>query len=369
MPSQVRYGEARASAPLSQESVALRLFDYQCWCSVASEWLRPTSQNLKSSDILCRLDPVRKFEAGLDHLPGLHFQPSPVDRPLDPATPILAVGLHHLGLGEAARFLRGLVLLAHDGTGEADQGFDGREHLHHTRPALYLAVGPLLHVVGPEALPVRGREVEVGQCVGLGLLEDPIRLRAARLEHVAGHVVHGGHGRGVPSPEDRREGAADPPPEPPRPRLAHAVAHEADGAPLPRSTLEDLAERADEPRAGVGGHAALPATLHVGRVQPDVGHGRAVERPAAQLVDVGVERRGDGAHLVLAEPGDAHLLGDALHLLRAGAGGVHLGHGRGEGAVHSLVVLDRVAGKKLPVLSLGMRSVSVPKQVARLRSR
>ena len=38
-------------------------------------------------------------------------------------------------------------------------------------PALYLAVRPLLDVVGAYPPPVRGREVEVGERVGLGLLQ------------------------------------------------------------------------------------------------------------------------------------------------------------------------------------------------------
>lgn len=53
-------------------------------------------------------------------------------------------------------------------------------------------------------------------------------------------------------------------------------------------------------------------------------------------------RRRDGAHLVLGEPGDAHLLGHPLHLAGARAGGVHLGDGGNEGAVRALVALDHV---------------------------
>lgn len=51
---------------------------------------------------------------------------------------------------------------------------------------------------------------------------------------------------------------------------------------------------------------------------------------------------GDGAHLVLREPGNAHLLGHPLHLAGTRAGGVHLGDGGNEGAVHALVALDHV---------------------------
>lgn len=49
---------------------------------------------------------------------------------------------------------------------------------------------------------------------------------------------------------------------------------------------------------GDGGDAPLVAALDVGRVEPGVGHRRAVERPSAQLLDVVVQARGDGAHPV-----------------------------------------------------------------------
>lgn len=45
---------------------------------------------------------------------------------------------------------------------------------------------------------------------------------------------------------------------------------------------------------------------------------------------------------VLREPGDAYLLGYPLHLAGARAGGVHLGDGGNEGAVHAPVALDHV---------------------------
>ena len=240
--------------------------------------------------------------------------------------PPLVVELVHLRFGEVTRLQPYLVLLAHDGAGEADQGFGGRENLHHPRPALCLAVGALLDVVRPESLPVRGREVEAGQRVRLGPLENPRHPRAARLQHVAGHVVHGRHGRGVPAPEDRREDAADLSPELPGACLAHAVAHEVHAVPLP------------------GG--APQAAPRVGGVEPHVGHRRAVEWAAAELVDVCVQARGDCADLVLRDPRGAHLLGDPLDLPRTGAGGVHLGHRGDERAVDPLVALDRVVGEE-----------------------
>lgn len=217
-------------------------------------------------------------------------------------------------------------------------------------------------------------------------------------------MVHGRHGGGVAPAEDLRDNPADAAPELPGAGLAHAVAHEVDGAALPRGALEDLAEGADEARVGVGDdephahrparadgpqegeprvvglgvhhidaqdappaarvaadgrhhgggrHAPLAAAPDVGRVEPDVGHRGAVERPPAQLLDVGVQARGDGAHLLLGEPGDAHLLGHPLHLAGAGAGGVHLGHGGHEGAVGALVALEHVLREEAAGAELG----------------
>lgn len=241
------------------------------------------------------------------------------------------------------------------------------------------------------------RKVEVDQRVGLGLLQHSRRPRAAPRQHVARRVVHGRHGGGVAPEGHLRRDPAHAAPELPGADLAHAVAHEVDRAALPRGALEDLAERPDEPRVGVqddepharrparadgpqegeprvvglgvnhvyaqnappaariaadggdhggGGDAPLAAALDVGRVEPDVGHRRAVERPSAQVIDVCVQARGDCAHLVLREPGDTHLLGHPLHLAGARARGVHLGDGGDEGAVDALVALEHVLREK-----------------------
>lgn len=237
------------------------------------------------------------------------------------------------------------------------------------------------------------REVEVGQRVGLRLLEDRRRPRAAPRQHVAGRVVHGGHGGGVAPAEHLRDDPAHTAPELPGAGLAHAVAHEVDRAALPRGALEDLAERPDEPRVGVRDdepHARRPARAdspqegeprvvrlgvdHVdardappaARVAADGGdHGGGGDAPLAAALDVGqrrarrrapasrraalrtdprfcVQARGDRAHLVLGEPGDAHLLGHPPHLAGARARGVHLGDGGDEGAVDALVALEHV---------------------------
>lgn len=312
---------------------------------------------------------------------------------VDSPSATVIVELVHPHLREVPGLLPCLVLLAHDRARQPHQRPRGGEHLHDARPALYLPVGPLLDVVGAQALPVGRRKVEVGQRVGLGLLQHRRRPRAAPRQHVARRVVHGRHGGGVAPAEHLRHDPAHAAPELPGAGLAHAVAHEVDRAALPRGALEDLAERPDESRVGVrddepharrparadgsqegeprvvglgvnhvdaqdappaarvaadgrddgrGGHAAPAAALDVGGVEPDVGHRRAVEGPRAELLDVGVKVRRDGAHLVLGEPGHAHLLRDAPHLAGARAGGVHLGDGGHEGAVRALVALDHV---------------------------
>lgn len=109
---------------------------------------------------------------------------------------------------------------------------------------------------------------------------------------------------------------------------------------------------ADDGNHGGGGDPALPAALHVGGVEPDMESRRVPERPKTELVDVGVEARIDGAHLVLAEAGDVHLLGDSLRLARACAGGARFGDG-GEGAVDPLVAPDHILGEETAGGQLG----------------
>ena len=79
-----------------------------------------------------------------------------------------------------------------------------------------------------------------------------------------------------------------------------------------------------------------------------MGHGRFVEWPAAELVDVGVQARRDSADLVFAEPGHTHLLGYVLDFPGSGAGGVHLRDRDHERAVDPLVALDHVVREEAP---------------------
>lgn len=126
-------------------------------------------------------------------------------RPAGPRPPELP----HPRLREVARGRPGLVRPARHGADEPLERFLRREHLHRPRPAPYLPVRPLLHVAGPQALPVRGGEVEAGEGVGPRLLEDLRRLGAALRQHVAGDAVHGDGRAGVLGAERRGEDPAD----------------------------------------------------------------------------------------------------------------------------------------------------------------
>ena len=94
--------------------------------------------------------------------------------------------------------------------------------------ALDLAVGALLHVVGAQALPMARREVEVGERIGLCLLEDRGRIGAAFLEHLDGNVVGGPHGAGLLEPEHGRHDLGYAAGGLLRAGGAYAVAHEVD---------------------------------------------------------------------------------------------------------------------------------------------
>lgn len=66
------------------------------------------------ADILCRLDPVRKLVAGLEHLPGLRLKPRPLDGTVDSPSAPVVVELVHPRPREVPGLLPYLVLLAHD---------------------------------------------------------------------------------------------------------------------------------------------------------------------------------------------------------------------------------------------------------------
>lgn len=106
------------------------------------------------------------------------------------------------------------------------------------------------------------REVEVGQRVGLGLLEYAGGLRAAALQHLYGQVVGRADGDGLPEAEHGRHDPGDAARRAPGARSgSRAVAQEVDGAPLPGGALEGLLDRAPEALVGVGGDGPHVAPL------------------------------------------------------------------------------------------------------------
>lgn len=148
--------------------------------------------------MLRRIHLLRKLQARGDHLSGRFGEVGggPAG-PFGPLLPLLVIQLLDLAVCEVARLGPLLVELAHHGPDQALERSLGREHLHHAAAALYLAVRALLHVVRAQPLPVRRREGEVCQRVGLGLLGHVGGLGAALAQHVADDVVHVACGRRV----------------------------------------------------------------------------------------------------------------------------------------------------------------------------
>ena len=64
-----------------------------------------------------------------------------------------------------------VVLLSQDGANQATHGWPVRENPHHIGAASDLLVETLQRVVGPDLLPVEGREAGKGQDVGAGLVQ------------------------------------------------------------------------------------------------------------------------------------------------------------------------------------------------------
>lgn len=95
-------------------------------------------------------------------------------------------------------------------------------------------------------------------------------------------------------------------------------------------------------------HAPGAAAPRVCGVEPQVGRGKVAQRPGRELFGLGVRAGEYGADLLPRYPLDAHGGCDPLHLPGAGAGRVHLGHGRHDGPVDALVALEHVLGEETP---------------------
>lgn len=182
------------------------------------------------------------------------------------------------------------------------------------------------------------------------------------------YLVYGsGHalvGVGDDEPDARHAAAAELPREA-KPRAIRLGVHDRH----PQDVSPPFGIAADGGDDRRGGDPPLPAALDVGDVQTAVRRDRAVRVAPQQLSGVGVMASGDSVSLVPAEPADAHLGGNTLHLPSARAHRIHLGHRRRECAVDSLISLETSSEKKLPVLNFGTLSVSLPTQASRHLSR
>lgn len=238
-----------------------------------------------------------------------------------------------------------LARLAAHGSDEPDERCLGGEALDHPRPALYLPVQALLHVVRAYAAAVPGREVEVRWRIGRGGLHDGRGASQQAGDEPARGLVHGAGPRRVPLGEDGVRDPAGRGPPGPRGDRRDDVALQMDDAALPCGAGEGLAHRAHDAAVRVGGHAlhpveaafaepaqeALPAGVglgvdtgeadhpadpvladghgggagavaparHVGGVHPQVREALTGQVAPPQLGHPGVELGADAAHAVL----------------------------------------------------------------------
>lgn len=248
------------------------------------------------------------------------------------------------------------LLRAHDAH-QAQHRLRAREDLHEPRPALYLTAHALLNVVAAYAPAVLRGEVEVGQGVGLGPLEERTRAGRQRVRRVDGSPVGRPRGGGVRLAEDglHRPGRHRPMalggqqgatvalevddaalPAGGRQALGAARARPAWASPTTRRTPESprsqAAQEAEPTGVGLGvdrrdteyaAHAvgantdrgggrgrldaAAPPAPHIRRVEEQVGRLDSGQTARRELADLGVERPAHGADLVLREPLYAHL--------------------------------------------------------------
>lgn len=254
--------------------------------------------------------------------------------------------------GEMLRLLR-----AHDAH-QAQHRLRAREDLHEPRPALYLTAHALLNVVAAYAPAVLRGEVEVGQGVGLGLLEERTRAGRQRVHRVDGSPVGRPRAGGVRPAEDGLHRPGRHRPMALGGQQGANVALEVDDTALPAGGRQALGDRACEASVGVAGDeadarepalaqaaqeaeltgvglgvdrrdteyaahavgadadrgggrgrldAAAPPAPHIRRVEEQVGRLDSGQTARRELADLGVERPAHGADLVLREPLYAHL--------------------------------------------------------------
>lgn len=223
------------------------------------------------------------------------------------------------------------LLCAHDAH-QAQHRLRARKDPHEPRPALYLTAHALLHVVAAYAPAVLRGEVEVGQGVGLGLLEERTRAGLHRPGRHRPMALGGQQGANVALevddaalPAGGRQalgdraceasvGVAGDEADAREPALAQA-AQEAElagvGLGVDRRDTEYAAHAvgADADRGGGRGRldAAAPPAPHIRRVEEQAGRLDSGQTARRELADLGVERPAHGAGLVLREPLYAHL--------------------------------------------------------------
>lgn len=216
-----------------------------------------------------------------------------------------------------------------------------------------------------------GGEVQVGEGVGLGLLEERAGARRHRAHGVDGGAVGRPHGGGVGLAEHGLHGLAGHRPVAPRGQQGAHVALEVHDAALPSGARQALGDGANGPGVGLGVdcrdaehaarpvgadadggddrrglHPAVPPALDVGDVHEQVGKPDLPEVPGGQLRDPRVQRPAHRTDLVLREPLYSHLP-------RRDAVGPRLSDGRRDGAVRPRVPLDQALREVRPRAELG----------------
>lgn len=279
-----------------------------------------------------------------------------------------------------------------------------REYLHGAAPPLEIAVGALLDVVRAQAPMVGIGEVQVGQGVGLGVLEQIGRLGAHAGDLPAGQVVELAHERGVPLVEHRVQDRGHRRPLLARGGAGGGVPHQVHDASLPCGAREHLLYGAAQPLVGVGGdaehavhaplsqrsqerqpagaalgvdgvepeqppvsvgagadggdqrargHMAAVPALDMGGVQPDVGEGHVGQIPLLQIGHDIVQRLAYAGDLRGAHAVDAQGRGHAPRPPRGNAVCRHLGHRRYHRPVDSRVAHDEVLREVAAAAQLG----------------
>lgn len=138
-----------------------------------------------------------------------------------------------------------------------------------------------MHVVGADAAPVLGGEVQVRERAGLRVLEQRPRGGGQGADRVDRRAVRRPHGGGVRLAEDRLHRLGRHRPMALGGQQGANVALEVDGAALPAGARQALGDRAHEARVGVAddeADAREPALAQAAREAEPAGVGLGVDR-------------------------------------------------------------------------------------------